>query len=95
MGIYLKYTFRFNLTDKMVDKVDNNQKLANLDDLIDFEDYEDNNPIEQNGKEKKLVDNKNVTTHTGVHSAGFKDFLLKNELNRAIVDCGFEQPSAV
>jgi len=46
MGIYLKYTFRFNLTDKMVDKVDNNQKLANLDDLIDFEDYEDNNPIE-------------------------------------------------
>jgi ATP-dependent RNA helicase UAP56/SUB2 len=36
-----------------------------------------------------------VTNYTGVHSAGFKDFLLKNELNRAIVDCGFEQPSAV
>jgi len=30
----------------MVDKMENNQKLANLDDLIDFEDYEDNNPIE-------------------------------------------------
>lgn len=36
-----------------------------------------------------------MTNYTGVHSAGFKDFLLKNELNRAIVDCGFEQPSAV
>ena len=36
-----------------------------------------------------------VTTYTGVHSAGFKDFLLKNELNRAIVDCGFEHPSEV
>ena len=30
-----------------------------------------------------------------MHSAGFKDFLLKNELNRAIVDCGFEHPSEV
>jgi superfamily II DNA/RNA helicase len=36
-----------------------------------------------------------VTQYTGVHSAGFKDFLLKNELNRAIVDCGFEHPSEV
>lgn len=32
---------------------------------------------------------------TGVHSAGFKDFLLKKELNRAITDCGFEHPSEV
>lgn len=30
-----------------------------------------------------------------MHSTGFKDFLLKNELNRAINECGFEQPSAV
>lgn len=27
--------------------------------------------------------------------AGFKDFLLKKELNRAITDCGFEHPSEV
>lgn len=32
---------------------------------------------------------------TGVHTAGFKDFLLKKELNRAVVDCGFEHPSEV
>jgi len=40
-------------------------------------------------------DTKKITTYTGVHSAGFSDFLLKNELNRAIVDCGFEHPSEV
>ena len=36
-----------------------------------------------------------LTTYTGVHSAGFQDFLLKKELYRAIVDCGFEHPSHV
>jgi ATP-dependent RNA helicase UAP56/SUB2 len=30
-----------------------------------------------------------------IHSTGFKDFLLKPELVRAIVDCGFEHPSEV
>lgn len=29
----------------------------------------------------------------GVHASGFKDFLLKAELLRALVDCGFEHPS--
>ena len=29
----------------------------------------------------------------GIHSTGFKDFLLKTELLKAIVDCGFEHPS--
>lgn len=29
----------------------------------------------------------------GIHSSGFKDFLLKPELLRAIQDCGFEHPS--
>lgn len=32
---------------------------------------------------------------SGVMSAGFKDFLLKPELQRAITDCGFEHPSEV
>merc|ERR1712087_707429 len=30
-----------------------------------------------------------------IHASGFRDFLLKPELNRAIVDCGFEHPSEV
>ena len=36
-----------------------------------------------------------MTIYTGVQSAGFKDFLLKGELQRAIVDCGFEHPSEI
>lgn len=31
----------------------------------------------------------------GIHASGFKDFLLKPELLRAIVDAGFEHPSEV
>ena len=31
--------------------------------------------------------------YVGMHSTGFRDFLLKPELLRAIVDCGFEHPS--
>jgi ATP-dependent RNA helicase UAP56/SUB2 len=36
-----------------------------------------------------------VLTYTGVHSTGFRDFLLIPELNRAIKKCGFEHPSEV
>ncbi|KAK7260877.1 hypothetical protein RIF29_27176 [Crotalaria pallida] len=31
--------------------------------------------------------------YVGIHSSGFRDFLLKSELLRAIVDSGFEHPS--
>lgn len=34
-------------------------------------------------------------SYVGIHSSGFKDFLLKPELLRAISDCGFEHPSEV
>lgn len=33
--------------------------------------------------------------HIGIHASGFRDFLLKPELIRAVVDCGFEHPSEV
>jgi ATP-dependent RNA helicase UAP56/SUB2 len=32
-------------------------------------------------------------SYVGIHSTGFRDFLLKPELLRSIVDCGFEHPS--
>lgn len=32
-------------------------------------------------------------TYVSVHSSGFRDFLLKPEITRAIIDCGFEHPS--
>merc|ERR1711967_215218 len=34
-------------------------------------------------------------TYSGIHASGFRDFLLKPELQRAIQDCGFEHPSEV
>ena len=37
----------------------------------------------------------NKGSYVGIHSTGFRDFLLKPELLRAIVDCGFEHPSEV
>lgn len=42
-----------------------------------------------------MVNHNSVTAVTGVHSAGFKDMLLRTELLRAIVDSGFEHPSQV
>ena len=33
--------------------------------------------------------------YVGIHASGFKDFMLKPELLRAIVDAGFEHPSEV
>ena len=33
--------------------------------------------------------------HAAIHASGFRDFLLKPELLRAVVDCGFEHPSEV
>ncbi|KAF0993170.1 hypothetical protein HZS_7055, partial [Henneguya salminicola] len=55
-------------------------------------DYEDDNIVEAGKNEEK----KNVKgTYVSVHSSGFRDFLLRPELVRAIADCGFEHPSEV
>ncbi|KZS90319.1 P-loop containing nucleoside triphosphate hydrolase protein [Sistotremastrum niveocremeum HHB9708] len=61
------------------------------EDLIDYEDEQDAiaDGVPQNGsadKDKKF---------SGIHSTGFRDFLLKPELLRAISDLGFEHPSEV
>lgn len=32
-------------------------------------------------------------SYVSIHTSGFRDFLLKPELMRAIADCGFEHPS--
>ncbi|XP_011178693.1 ATP-dependent RNA helicase WM6-like [Zeugodacus cucurbitae] len=62
-------------------------------DLLDYEEDELNEPtIEQVAKKPK----KDVKgTYVSIHSSGFRDFLLKPEILRAIVDCGFEHPSEV
>jgi len=72
------------------------------EDLIDYSDEElqtEATPAAANGGAKKgdvavsggAVDKKG--SYVGIHSTGFRDFLLKPELLRAITDCGFEHPS--
>jgi len=58
------------------------------DDLPDF-DEEEHDQAEQ---KEQAAAKKNFST---IHASGFRDFLLKPEILRAIVDCGFEHPSEV
>ncbi|ANB12498.1 ATP-dependent RNA helicase SUB2 [Sugiyamaella lignohabitans] len=45
------------------------------------------------GVNVKQEDGDKKGSYVGIHSTGFRDFLLKPELLRAIVDSGFEHPS--
>ena len=63
-------------------------------DLLDYEEEDTTEvateaAIGTNGTAKKEVKG----TYVSIHSSGFRDFLLKPEILRAIVDCGFEHPS--
>ncbi|KAG1662793.1 Spliceosome RNA helicase DDX39B [Nymphon striatum] len=66
----------------------------NDNDLLDYEEEEEQEPTVVDGAGDAL--RKEVKgTYVSIHSSGFRDFLLKPELLRAIVDCGFEHPSEV
>jgi len=64
-------------------------------------DYEDDPETEtpaaeagaENGATKQ--EGKVKGNYVSIHSSGFRDFLLKPEVLRAIVDCGFEHPSEI
>ncbi|KAK8747862.1 hypothetical protein OTU49_016193 [Cherax quadricarinatus] len=65
-------------------------------DLLDYE--EDEEPVEPAAGETNEAPpvKKDVKgTYVSIHSSGFRDFLLKPEILRSIVDCGFEHPSEV
>ncbi|ODQ62467.1 hypothetical protein WICANDRAFT_60525 [Wickerhamomyces anomalus NRRL Y-366-8] len=64
------------------------------EELLEYSEPEDNIVQETTAGETKDGDDKKGS-YVGIHSTGFKDFLLKPELSRAIVDCGFEHPSEV
>ncbi|KAJ2966276.1 hypothetical protein NQ176_g10226 [Zarea fungicola] len=72
--------------------------MSHEEDLIDYSDEEIGANETANTATKKgdLAANSNVDkkgSYVGIHSTGFRDFLLKPELLRAIGDCGFEHPS--
>lgn len=60
--------------------------MADTEELVDYEEEEVPEPEAAKGETVKKG-------YVGIHSSGFKDFLLKPELLRAIQDCGFEHPS--
>uniref|UniRef100_A0A7S2CNN2 RNA helicase n=1 Tax=Florenciella parvula TaxID=236787 RepID=A0A7S2CNN2_9STRA len=58
--------------------------------LLDYDD-------EAEGESGAAEENKDAKKghYVGIHASGFRDFILKPELLRAVVDCGFEHPSEV
>ncbi|XP_072176600.1 spliceosome RNA helicase DDX39B [Diadema setosum] len=68
----------------------------NDQELLDYEDDEAQETADAGGDAavKQQKEGK-AKGYVSIHSSGFRDFLLKPELLRAIVDCGFEHPSEV
>ncbi|KAL2234711.1 UNVERIFIED_CONTAM: DEAD-box ATP-dependent RNA helicase 15 [Sesamum indicum] len=79
----------FPLTGTMGEVRDNE---AYEEELLDYEEEDEKAPDSVNGKAGGESVKKG---YVGIHSSGFRDFLLKPELLRAIVDSGFEHPSEV
>ena len=72
----------------MADEVEN--------ELLDYEEQEEQEDTATADGAGDAAPKKEVKgTYVSIHSSGFRDFLLKPELLRAIVDCGFEHPSEV
>ena len=63
--------------------------------LLDYEEAEEEHETAADGAGDVTQNSKKEVkgTYVSIHSSGFRDFLLKPELLRAIVDCGFEHPS--
>merc|ERR1712183_959035 len=62
----------------------------NETELLDYEEEEVAETTEATTAKKDVKG-----AYVSVHSSGFRDFLLKPEILRAIVDCGFEHPSEI
>merc|ERR1711907_900424 len=67
----------------------NRSTMAEEEELLD---YDDENIANEEKKDDGVAKQKG---YVGIRTSGFKDFLLKPELQRAIQDCGFEHPSEV
>lgn len=69
--------------------------MADNDDLLDYEDEEQADQQVADGAADAAPKKEVKGSYVSIHSSGFRDFLLKPEILRAIVDCGFEHPSEV
>ena len=68
--------------------------MAETEELLDYEEDEQQ-PIQTEQEIVSQTDGLKKGGYVSIHSSGFRDFLLKPELLRAITDCGFEHPSEV
>jgi len=68
--------------------------MAETEEPLDYEEDEQQ-PIKSEVELAKQNDATFKGGYVSIHSSGFRDFLLKPELLRAITDCGFEHPSEV
>lgn len=59
------------------------------DELIDYNEEEEPTEVKTDSKVSKKGH------YVGIHTSNFRDFILKPEILRAVVDCGFEHPSEV
>ena len=92
-----------SLCDAFQTQQPSTKKMAEGDvneDLLDYEEEEQAEVVaagdaaaKENGVKAKKEGVKG--NYVSIHSSGFRDFLLKPEILRAIVDCGFEHPSEV
>jgi len=64
------------------------------EELPDFDEEQEEQSKENKEEPKDGAEGKKGG-YAAIHASGFRDFLLKPELLRAIVDCGFEHPSEV
>ncbi|KAL0407639.1 UNVERIFIED_CONTAM: DEAD-box ATP-dependent RNA helicase 15 [Sesamum radiatum] len=69
---------------------DTKENDAYEEELLDYEEEDEKAPDSVSAKVNGEAVKKG---YVGIHSSGFRDFLLKPELLRAIVDSGFEHPS--
>ena len=71
--------------------VDVNEELLDYEDEPETEVADGDNAVDAAATKSEKVKGNYVS----IHSSGFRDFLLKPEVLRAIGDCGFEHPSEV
>jgi hypothetical protein len=76
--------------------------MSDEHELLDYDEPDETPQEQQSANKTRPVINGSAAGKTGepprgtyvsIHASGFKDFLLKPELLRAIMDCGFEHPS--
>jgi len=65
------------------------------DELVDYEEGEETESKQATGAATAKKSEVKKGSYAGIHSSGFRDFLLKSELLLAVTDCGFEHPSEV